>query len=220
MSRHTTPLLASAPLPTEPSREVVTPSPGPSTQIDVPEADVRNLMKDKEPSGAGWNQLVNSLRKLESGMELFPPLKSAVSAFIGCLDIVQRAAVNRADYEELADEFQSMADMLNQYASELESEPTNGSIANIAQCIQRQVADIERKQESGTIGRLLNADQNQEEVIRHYRQVEKLFRQLQYDLSMRTRNDVKKQLEMTLLQRMSAVDDARYNSSYSTTIRR
>ena len=45
----------------------------------------------------------------------------------------QNAASNRTDYEELADEFQSMADMLNRYASELESEPNNGSIANIAQ---------------------------------------------------------------------------------------
>ncbi|CAE6437130.1 unnamed protein product, partial [Rhizoctonia solani] len=217
----TTSSLASSP-PTDLAREREESAPplDPSTRASAPASESDPTPEKKKAGSATWARMIGSLKVLETSVELFPPLKSAIGAFIGCLDIVQTAASNRADYEELADEFQSMANMLQQYAGDLESEPENGSIANIAQCIQRQVTEIEKKEESGTIGHLLDATQDQEDVIRRYRQVERLFRQLQYDLSMRTRNDVKKQLEMTLLQRMSPVDDAKYNSSYSNTIRR
>ncbi|KEP51130.1 vegetative incompatibility protein HET-E-1 [Rhizoctonia solani 123E] len=212
--------LVRAPSPAELDRGAIAASSGPSTQASVVEAQDKATTSHRKSDNAAWNRLLNTLGVLENSVELFPPLKSAVGALIGCLDIVQKAASNRADYEELADEFQSLANMVSQYSSDLELEPNNGSIANIAQCIQQQVTDIEQKEASGTVGRLLDATQDQEDVIRRYRQVERLFQQLQYDLSMRTRSDVKKHLEMALLQRMSAVDDAKYNSSYSNTIRR
>ncbi|CAE6437219.1 unnamed protein product, partial [Rhizoctonia solani] len=170
---------------------------------------LKDIMKRQSPSNP-WSQLATSLRALETGVELFPPLRSAVGAFIGCLDIVelksrqQKAAQNRADQEKLVNELQLMTDMLKKYAGELEQEPSNGSAANIAQCIQRQVVDIKQKHDYGTGRRLLDATHDQEDVIRCYRQVERLFRQLQW----------------TLLQRIAPVDDARYNSSYSDTIRR
>ncbi|KDN39301.1 hypothetical protein RSAG8_08936, partial [Rhizoctonia solani AG-8 WAC10335] len=220
LSRPTTPLLVPAPPSAEMDRRGTTPPPGPPTHIFVLDTEAKNVTESNNSDGIAWSRLTSTLRRLESCVDLFPPLKSAVSALIGCLDIVQKAASNRADYEELADEFQVMANMLNQYAGQLESEPNNGSIANIAQSIQQQVTDIQRKRGSGTVGRRFEATDDQEDVIRRYRQVEKLFRQLQFDLSIRTRNDVKKQLEMTLLQRMSPVGDAKYNSSYSNTIRR
>ncbi|CAE6340977.1 unnamed protein product [Rhizoctonia solani] len=212
--------LVRAPSPAELDRGAIAASSGPSTQASVVEAQDKTTTSHRKSDSVAWNRLVNTLGVLENSVELFPPLKSAVGALIGCLDIVQKAASNRADYEELADEFQSLANMVSQYSSDLELEPNNGSIANIAQCIKQQVTDIKRKEASGTAGRLLDATQDQEDVIRRYRQVERLFQQLQYDLSMRTRSDVKKHLEMALLQRMSAVDDAKYNSSYSNTIRR
>ncbi|KAL5637535.1 hypothetical protein ACGC1H_004079 [Rhizoctonia solani] len=201
-------------------REAATPPSEPSTQAIVSETEANTGPEHKKSDSVAWNRTIGSLRILESSMRSFPPLKSAVSALIGCLDTVRNAASNRSDYEDLADELQLMANILNQYAGELELEPSNGSIANIAQCIQQQVTEIERKQGSGTIGRLLDVTQDQEDVIRRYRQVERLFRQLQADLSMRARNDVKKQLETTLLRGMYPVDDAKYDSGYSTTIRR
>jgi hypothetical protein len=105
------------------------------------------------------------------------------------------AASNRADYEELADEFQSMANTLSGYASKLESEKGNGSVANIVQyvwsldlalithsgdrCIQSHIADIKQYKEQGSIQRLRGATNHQEDVIKRYRQIERLFRQLQ-----------------------------------------
>ncbi|CAE6513127.1 unnamed protein product [Rhizoctonia solani] len=171
-------------------------------------------------ASAAWDRLISSLSAFESSAGLFPPLKSAVGELIGCLDAVEAAASNRTDYEELTSELQSMADMLNQYAGELDSEFSNGSIANIAQCIRLQVEGIQQQQQRGTVGRLLDATQDQEDVIKRYRQVERLFRQLQCDVTMRTRSDVKEHIETARLRGMSPVDDARYNSIYSTTIKR
>ncbi|CAE6411275.1 unnamed protein product, partial [Rhizoctonia solani] len=222
LSRPITPLLAPATTPAEPEVDhgVITPPPGPSAHASVPDTKADHLIRHKESDNTGLNRLIGALRSIESSVELFPPLKSAVGALVGSLDIVQRNGSNRAEYKDLADEFELLAKMVRQYSSELESEPSNGSIANIAQCIQQQVTDIERKEASKAVGRLWDATQNQEDVIRRYRQVERLFRQIQHDLSMRTRSEVKKQLETALLRGMSPVDDARYNSVYSTTIRR
>ncbi|CAE6396550.1 unnamed protein product [Rhizoctonia solani] len=155
-----------------------------------------NAIRKNEAGDRAWNLLHSSLCAFQTSAQLFPPLKSVVSEFVGCLDIIQKAASNRTDYTELAEEFQSMANMLNQYASELESEPSSGSIANITQCIELQLEDIKSKQASGTIERLLESTKGQDEIIRYYRQIEGLFRQIQHDLHMRTRSDVKKQLEL------------------------
>ncbi|KAG8701373.1 hypothetical protein FRC11_012220 [Ceratobasidium sp. 423] len=176
------------------------PESGHPERLNAPSFGTRlfSISRPTTPSSGhrlAWSRLTSSLRALENSAGLFPPLKSAVGALIECLDIVQAAASNRADYGELASELQSMADMLNQHAGDLHSETSNGSIANIAQCIQRQVADIKERKESGAIGRLLDASQDQEDVIRLYRQVENLFRQLQCDIAMRTRDNVEKQLE-------------------------
>ncbi|CAE7144630.1 unnamed protein product [Rhizoctonia solani] len=125
ISRPSTPLLAPTVAPIEPD-----------PRIEVgPDAEASNTTarEPKKPDSVAWNRLANSLRILESGVQIFPPLKSAIGALIGRLDIVQKAASSRADYDDLADEFQSMAELLSRCAGELELEPSNGSIANIAQ---------------------------------------------------------------------------------------
>ncbi|CCO32148.1 Vegetative incompatibility protein HET-E-1 [Rhizoctonia solani AG-1 IB] len=168
---------------------------------------------------ASWSRLTRSLRSLENNLELFPPLKSAIGTVLGCLDIVQAAASNLEDYELLADELQSIADILNQHASELDSEASNGSIANIAQCIEDQFVSVKEKKNHTTAERLRSAA-NDQDIVMRYRQIESLFRQLQacgFGISMA---DVKKQIETSLLRDMSPIDDAKYNSGYSSTIKR
>ncbi|KAG8736442.1 hypothetical protein FRC11_002636, partial [Ceratobasidium sp. 423] len=222
ISQPTTPTLTPGLLPPEADQRMITPPPGPPTQdpVPVPKAEVPALLEQKDPKNVTWDRLKSSLSAFEGSMGLFPPLKSAIGALIGSLDVVQTAASNRADYEQLTSELQSMADILNQHAGDLHSEASRGSIANISESIERQVTNIKEWKEGGTIGRLLNASQDQEDVIRRYRQVEILLRKLQCDITMRTRSRVEKQLETALLRGMFPVDDARYNSSYSMSIKR
>ncbi|CAE6451858.1 unnamed protein product [Rhizoctonia solani] len=109
---------------------------------------------------------------------------------------IKSAALNHKDYKQLADELAAMADSINQYGQELDSETNNGSIANIARCIEDQVAWIKHKDERGTMSRIRDATEDRDDVIRCYKQIGVLFRQLQCDVTMRTRSDVKKQLEV------------------------
>ncbi|KAL5640137.1 hypothetical protein ACGC1H_007428 [Rhizoctonia solani] len=112
-----------------------------------------------------------------------------------------------------------MADALNQRTGELGS-GSNTSMANIVQSIEEQITSIQQQQERSTLSRLLDATDTQEDVIRHYRRIERLFRQLQYQVTLGIGSGVQVQLETTLLRGMLPVDDARYNSSYSTTVKR
>ncbi|KEP46115.1 vegetative incompatibility protein HET-E-1 [Rhizoctonia solani 123E] len=223
-SRPATPALSPEPTLIVPNERVESISgaspPAPSTKSMVPKANLEVATEHKKSADDAWTGLASSLRVLENSAGLFPPIKKAIGAFVECLGIVQRATSNRADQALLAEEFKFMADTLNRYSAGLGSESRSGSIANLAQSIERQVADIKRHEERGRIGRFLDVGRDEEAVIQLYKQIESLFRRLQCDVSMRTHDQVKKQLETTLLRGMFPVDDARYNSSYSTTIKR
>ncbi|CAE6437648.1 unnamed protein product [Rhizoctonia solani] len=165
----------------------VTASNASSTAVKVP---------PRENSGTAWERLSSSLSVLEKSLGLFPPLKSAIGSLVGCLEVVKVAASNRVDYEELAHEFQLMVDALSQHVGIFESEKSNGSVANIVQCMQAHIAEIKQHEEKGSIQRLRGATNDHEDVIKRYRQIERLFRQLQCDITMRTQDQVKKQLEV------------------------
>ncbi|CAE6458715.1 unnamed protein product [Rhizoctonia solani] len=218
-SRTTTPTSSPRILPADLDQNATSPSLQPPTEAALGDSTT-SVGERHEIKSASWSRLIRSLRSLESNMELFPPLKSAIGIVIDCLDIVQVPASNRKEYEQLAEELGSIVNILDRYASELDSETSNGSIANIAQCIEDQLTSVKEKKDRGTLELLRDDKNNQEDVIMRYRQIESLFRQLQCDVTMRTRTDVKKQLEISLLRGMSPVDDARYNSSYSDTIKR
>ncbi|CAE6450732.1 unnamed protein product [Rhizoctonia solani] len=170
-------------------------------EITTGESDAID-QRQKTPENAAWRRLGNALRALEIGTKLIPSLNSALNGFIGCLDAIKTAISNREEYDQLAEGLTGMVAMLNQYAGELNSGTSNTNIGNIAQSIEDQVSGIKQQQETkqSKLG---------------------LFRQLQCQVTLRIERGVQEQLEHTsLLRGMSPVDDARYNSSYSTTIKR
>ncbi|CAE6430499.1 unnamed protein product [Rhizoctonia solani] len=112
-----------------------------------------------------------------------------------------------------------MVDGLHQYTGELGS-GSNTSIANIVQSIEDQITSIRQQQERSTLRHLLDATDNQEDMIMNYRRIERLFRQLQCQVTLGIGSVVQVQLENSLLRGMLPVNDARYNSSYSMTIKR
>ncbi|KAG8690099.1 hypothetical protein FRC11_013849, partial [Ceratobasidium sp. 423] len=203
-SRSTTPTPSTRLLSSGVDERTINQSPKPPSEGATPGASTVATKGREGPENVAWSRLARSLRSLENVTELFPPLKSAVGVFIECLDVVQVAASNRGDYGLLAEELASIIDALNQYAGDLDSEASNGSVANIARCMQDELADMKKMTTRGALGNLRDATRDQEDVIKRYKLIESLFRRLQ----------------TTLLRGMSPVDDARYNSSYSTTIMR
>ncbi|CAE6399302.1 unnamed protein product [Rhizoctonia solani] len=111
------------------------PPPAPPSKPMVPEGSRGDIIKHKDSGNDAWKGLISSLHTLESSSGLFPPLKAAVGAVIGCIGVVQRATSNRADQAALAEELQFMVETLNLYSTGLESESKSGSIANLAQYV-------------------------------------------------------------------------------------
>ncbi|CAE6494243.1 unnamed protein product, partial [Rhizoctonia solani] len=216
-SRPTTPTPGTRPLLRDSSEHAPVLSLEPPAEVSLASTAVIN--PQRSPANTTWSRLENSLRTLEKGTKSIPGLNSALNAFIGCLDSAQIAATNREEYDQLAEELTSMVDALNQYTAELGS-GSNTSIANIVQAIEDQIASIRQQQERSTLRHLLDTTDNQEDVIMHYRRIEKLFRQLQCQVTLGIGSGIQVQLENSLLRGMLPVDDARYNSSYSMTIKR
>ncbi|KAB5591856.1 Vegetative incompatibility protein HET-E-1 [Ceratobasidium theobromae] len=210
---------------------------------DLPQ-DIKNWIKRtagsdkaKATGQTAWITLETTLRLLERSSDVFPPLKSAVAGLVGCLDLIQAAAGNHQDYADLASRFAGMANTLNQYMSELDpAEANNDKITGIIRrvanniawsaayalhrSIDTQVSHIAQKRGRGKGKRLLESREDQDDVTKCYREIERLFQELQNDIGLRTLSEVRQQREMSLLGGLSAVTDAKYNSSYSTTIKR
>ncbi|KEP46374.1 putative vegetative incompatibility protein HET-E-1 [Rhizoctonia solani 123E] len=175
-SRSTTPTPGTRPLLRDSGERAPVPSLEPPAEVSLASTAVIN--PQRSPANTTWSRLESSLRTLEKGTKSIPGLNSALNAFIGCLDSAQIAASNREEYEQLAEELTSMVDGLHQYTGELGS-GSNTSIANIVQSIEDQITSIRQQQERSTLRHLLDATDSQEDVIRHYRRIEALFRQLQ-----------------------------------------
>lgn len=104
----------------------------------------------KETRQAAWSRLEMALQALEKGSRAFPPLKSAVSELLACLDIIkvgddshsmverydqmniQVAASNRRECQDLAADLTITVNTLEEYMDELKLEDRNGILARIA----------------------------------------------------------------------------------------
>ncbi|KAG8731447.1 hypothetical protein FRC11_004127 [Ceratobasidium sp. 423] len=169
---------------------------------------------------SAWAGLGTSLRALETATKLFSPLKSTIGDLATCLDVIEAAAKTRDDYEELASELKTTIDILNEYVSEFDAEEGRNSVARIVQLIQAQITHINEQREHTNTKRLLESAKDRDDVIRCYRAIEVLFRQLQNEVTLRTWRNTNKQRMMSLLRGMSPVEDARYDSKYSMLVKR
>ncbi|KAF9552678.1 WD40 repeat-like protein, partial [Agrocybe pediades] len=98
-----------------------------------------------------------------------------------------------------------------------------GSIALILTSIDDELAEINRQLERGKFKRAVEATDDQGDILTRYRKIDSLFRRLLSDVTLRTHVEIGKLREATdatLLRTLVPVDDARYNSAYSTAVKR
>ncbi|KAG6823679.1 hypothetical protein H0H92_009376, partial [Tricholoma furcatifolium] len=72
-----------------------------------------------------------------------------------------------------------MGGILAQYITALDSSDYTGSVAHIAKSIQEEVDYILKRQAHGRARQILEATENQGDVIKHYHMIGTLFSQLQ-----------------------------------------
>ncbi|KAF4614458.1 hypothetical protein D9613_003317 [Agrocybe pediades] len=179
-----------------------------------------NIIKDY--GATAWKATETALRLLEKNADGFPPLKTAVSTLVTCLDLAKDVIGNQEEYVKLADEFRDVASTLAPYASKLAASD-EGSIALILKSIDEELAEIKRQLERGKFKRIVEATDDQGNILARYRKIDSLFRRLLSDVTLRTHVEIGKLREATdatLLRTLTPVDDARYNSGYSTAVKR
>ncbi|KAB5593504.1 Vegetative incompatibility protein HET-E-1 [Ceratobasidium theobromae] len=168
---------------------------------------------------AQWAQLETTLKTLYSSSDALPPLKSSIGGLVTFFDTFEEAARNRDDYDELAREFQTQAELLNQCLKDARFLRMSGSIANITRGIDREIAVISERQDRTMTRRLLGADGDKDELVQRYRRIEQLIRQLQADFNLSTMN-ISEERRFALLETLSPSKLAIYDSKLSVEIGR
>ncbi|KAB5587950.1 hypothetical protein CTheo_8608 [Ceratobasidium theobromae] len=166
-----------------------------------------------------WSGLRNALGALQKGAELFPPLQAAISALGPCVDILERAAKNSQDYIELASELTTLSESLLRHMRS-GAIPASDSITNIAISVEHQAKLIGEKQGHWVVKRLMESSADGEDLMKHFRRVEKLFRQLQTEANLSTWSIVNEQQAKNRLKDLKPAKLARYDSELSTDINR
>ncbi|KAF4616604.1 hypothetical protein D9613_008517 [Agrocybe pediades] len=205
----------SSPNPSLPNSHNPNPTP-PTNHQEQPEQ--RNSLKDY--GATVWKATEMALRLLEKNADGFPPLKTAVTALVTCLDVVKDVKGNQEEYKKLALQFKGMARTLAPYASTLAASDDGGNITLILTSITQELAEIEHQQKRGKFKRVVQATDDQGDILARYRKIESLFQSLLSDVALRTLVKVHEAAQTTLLSTLTPVGDAIYNSEYSTAVKR
>ncbi|CUA76357.1 Vegetative incompatibility protein HET-E-1 [Podospora anserina] [Rhizoctonia solani] len=176
----------------------------------------------RSSTGGAWTGLEQALRALHITTKICPPLASAVESLASCLHIFEAAAKNHKDYDELATGLKSMADQLARHLQGTTSEDIITTITGIAtsRAIEKEVQSIDARKSRGLSHRIIKAAHSEEDLIRCYRRIEQLFRQLQGEASMNTWNTVDEMRVEQQLNSLRPSNLARFNSELSTEVSR
>ncbi|CAE6529162.1 unnamed protein product [Rhizoctonia solani] len=162
-----------------------------------------------------WEALGKALGALHITAKICPPLHSAIDGLKSCLHVFEDAARSRKDYAELATGLTAMVDLLIKHMSTAVPREIAETLASIAKNITKEVELVEKRRSLNGPRRMLSASGDDEDLVRRYRIIERLFRQLQMEASMSTWNDTKKHLVNTQLENLGPVKLAVFNSAMS-----
>ncbi|CCO35251.1 hypothetical protein BN14_09366 [Rhizoctonia solani AG-1 IB] len=173
------------PKPGSPTAMLNPPTEGSSLQAD--EAPVPLATSEPNPGmNKAWEALQWSLKKLADTSWAVAPIADATKVILDCFNTIEAAAKNQEDYQELAAELNSLTKTLAEQVDKMPSEAVSKCVSGVARGIARQAEEIKNKVERGSERRLWAASSDEEDVVRRYRRIQSLFRQLQANLSMNT----------------------------------
>ncbi|CCO34299.1 hypothetical protein BN14_08394 [Rhizoctonia solani AG-1 IB] len=182
-----------------------------------------------EPAGATgatkaangiWAGLRTSLKMLAETDGVFGPVASAARVLLDVCDTFETAAQNQQDYEDLVAELTTLSQSVAQHFKANKSNAMSDCVSGIVKRTEDEAAEMKRQAERGTGRQLLTAKLDEVEMMRGYRRIQPLFRQLQINLSASTRSIANQVLVNTRLDMLRSVDPADYDSSLATSISR
>ncbi|EUC63658.1 vegetative incompatibility protein HET-E-1 [Rhizoctonia solani AG-3 Rhs1AP] len=175
---------------------------------------------NRDTTEASWTRLEKALAALHITTKICPPLHSAIEGLKSCLHIFEEAARSRKDYKELAIGLTAMISLLIKHMSVAASKDIMETVGSIAKKITEELESIDKRQSRSGPSRMLGASRDDDDLIRRYRRIEQLFRQLQAEASMSTWDITKRHHVDTQLEKLGPVKLAIYNSRISMDIGR
>ncbi|KAG8708771.1 hypothetical protein FRC11_006201 [Ceratobasidium sp. 423] len=173
---------------------------------------------------AAWAGLLAALRNLKSTPGVFGPLASAAGVLLDCFNAVETAARNQKDYEELATELTMLSVSLTQHFKgagvPVGASKMSKCVSSVAVGIERQTAEIKANVERRERKWLSICRSDEEDLIRHYRRIQALFRQLQSNLNMNTWSIANQLLLNTQLEALNPEKQAAHDSGLSASVSR
>ncbi|KAB5590564.1 hypothetical protein CTheo_5989 [Ceratobasidium theobromae] len=215
----------SSPPPRIVSNFLTLPSGTQTTQLRRAQSDSKFSMGPKLEAGISTMStmltgLQSAFEELRKVAKPFPPLQSAITSLIPCLGLLEAAARNSREYEEIVSELKDLGESLMQHLKDTKSIRMSRCIANVAMGIEQQAKLIKEKESRGTGRQLLETTADEDEVMRHYRKIESLFRRLQTDANLSTWSIANEVLANTRLEGLIPAKLANYDSNLSIEISR
>ncbi|CAE7099926.1 unnamed protein product [Rhizoctonia solani] len=171
------------------------------------------------PSTA-WTGLERALRGLRLTTKACPPLRSAIDDMVSCVPLFEAAAKNRKDCEELAIGLQGMVQLLDPHLADATSDNISTTIKDIAEAMRKEILSIESHQPGRGLRRVLSATNDEEDLVRRYRRIEQLFRQLCGEATLNAWSISNKHYVNTQLESLLPAKLARYDSALSIEVSR
>ncbi|KAG8688348.1 hypothetical protein FRC11_005588, partial [Ceratobasidium sp. 423] len=171
-------------------------------------------------SGNTPSGLEQALRKLRIAADICPPFSSAVDGLTSCLHVFEAAARNRREYKDMTAGLRSLVGQLIRHLEAAPSEEIIDCISPISEVIRKEIESIGIRQSHSGVRHVFDVSGDEEDLLRRYRRIEQLFRQIQGEASMSTWNITSKQYINTQLDRLHPANLARFDSGLSTEISR
>ncbi|KAF8705852.1 WD domain, G-beta repeat, partial [Rhizoctonia solani] len=194
----------------------MTPMPILVQSIPGPEA----VSKPANEQSNRWSDLGRVLRALEATFGVFPPLKEVISVLSACTAEIRVAEQNRDAYDKLALDLVDLVQVLQKRLPDTKPRRMPYSIENAARAIGEQAAHIKEQQGRSRLGQVVRAPDDEIDILRCYRRIEHIFRQLQIDISLSTWDLTHEQWVDTRLKDLTPVHKAWYNAALSVEMQR
>ncbi|KAF8676671.1 WD40 repeat-like protein [Rhizoctonia solani] len=138
-----------------------------------------------------WSTLEKALQALSITRHICPSLASAADDLRLCLPMTTRKI--EQDYKNITAELKSVLELIAKHMNDVSFEESSEAISVISQATKKEIEAIGVHQSRRGAQRVLGSGGDDDDVIRRYRRIEQLFRQIQGEASLSTWNTANKQ---------------------------
>ncbi|KAG8693930.1 hypothetical protein FRC11_002545, partial [Ceratobasidium sp. 423] len=195
-------------------------APGPQATAQRAPGGAVGATSTTNTNGISWTRLGKALQALRISTKIIPHLHSAIDGLKPLLHVFEEAARQRKEYDELATGLTAMVELLDKHLPDAASNEIKETIANISEKIAKEIESVNKRLSRGGTRQVLEGSGDGEDLIRCYRRIEQLFRQLQGEASMSSWNVASKHLIDTQLEKLRPVKLACFDSEISMDIGR